>query len=59
MHTEILSFLTCQTLPFKFGRISLRKKINEKTLSKIPTQTRAPTKKRVTIIFYNETKLIE
>ena len=58
----ILKFLvswTCQALPFKFGKISFRKKINDKSPSKMPIQIRAPAKKRVTTISLNETTKIK
>ena len=42
-----LNFFSCQILSFKYGKLSLRKKFNDKSLSKIPIQARAQHKKNV------------
>ena len=63
--TKSLRLFTCQIFSFKSGKINLRKKLNDESLSKIPIQRRAhrdrnacsKEKKIVTIIFHKKNKI--
>ena len=54
--TKNLSFLTCQILSFKSWKISLRKKINDKNLSKITIETHEHKERKMHVAKKNREK---